>query len=282
MGRLLFCGEPCGELIGWEDAEGCVHAVVAEAAELGAEDRVGAGGGGGEVEVDGLAGNGVLLEAHLGDGEAVDDVLGVETQVYFAVGGEDEFGGDKVVGGVRVGAIEAEGISFAGGDELGAGGAEGGVGPGVAEVPGELDSGDLDLKGGERGSGVASCCPEPLGFEGEGSEEEGEGGEGKVFDAPEVGRFGVAFGQESDEQDQVGQSEECEGDPEVEAEVVVERGAVGAGVGGQPPGLVDCGSVEADARDAVEGHICRISCLRAGDSSAASLVCRWRRRRCRQ
>jgi hypothetical protein len=46
-------------------------------------------GGGGEVDVDGLAGDGVLLEAHLGDGEAVDDVLGVEAEVDLAVGGED-------------------------------------------------------------------------------------------------------------------------------------------------------------------------------------------------
>ena len=115
---------------------------------------------------------------------------------------------------------------------------------------------------------------EALGLEGEGAEDEGEGGEGKVFDAPEVSWFGVAFAEEADQEDQVGQSDEREGDPEVEEEVVVERGAVGAGVFGQPPGLVDCGSVEADARDAVEGHICRISCLRVGDSSTASPVCR--------
>ncbi len=72
-----------------DDAEGGVHAVVAEAAELGAEDGVGAGGGGGEVDVDGLAGDGVLLEAEFGDGEAVDDVLGVEAEVYLAVCGKD-------------------------------------------------------------------------------------------------------------------------------------------------------------------------------------------------
>ncbi len=90
-----------------EDAEGGVHAVVAEAAELGAEDRVGSGGGGGEVDVDGLAGDGVLFEAELGDGETVDDVLGVEAEIYFAVGGENEFGGDFVVGGVGVGGVDA-------------------------------------------------------------------------------------------------------------------------------------------------------------------------------
>ena len=41
--RLFFCGEPCGEFVGREDAEVGVHAVVAEAADLGAEDGVGSG-----------------------------------------------------------------------------------------------------------------------------------------------------------------------------------------------------------------------------------------------
>jgi hypothetical protein len=76
-----------GELSWWKDAQASVHAVVTETAELGAEDGVSSGGGRGEVDVDGLAGNGVLFEAHLGDGEAVDDVLGPEAKVYFPVGG---------------------------------------------------------------------------------------------------------------------------------------------------------------------------------------------------
>ncbi len=46
----------------------------------------------------------------------------------------------------------------------------------------------------------------------------------------------MAAGEEAGEEDQVGQGEEGEGDPEVEEEVMVERGAVGAGVGGQGPG----------------------------------------------
>ena len=112
-----WVSQPGVEVGGWEDAEGGVHAVVAEAAELGAEDGVVAGGGGGEVDVDGLAGDGVLLEAHLGDGEAVDDVLGAEGEVDFAVGGEDELAGDEVVVAVGVGGVEAEGIAFAGVDE---------------------------------------------------------------------------------------------------------------------------------------------------------------------
>ena len=80
---------------------------MAETAELGAEDGVGAGCGGCEVDVHGLAGDGVLFEAELGDGEAVDDILRVEAEVDFAVGWEDEFGGDEVVGGVGICGVEA-------------------------------------------------------------------------------------------------------------------------------------------------------------------------------
>jgi hypothetical protein len=177
-----------------------------------------------------------LFEAELGDGEAVDDVLGVEAEVYFAVCGEDQLGSDLIVGSVRVGGIEAQGVAFAGGYEVRVGAAEGGVGAGVAEVPGELDSGRLDLEGGEGGSGVAGGGPETLGFDGEGGEEEGEEGEGKVLDAPEIGGFGAAVGEETEEEDEVGEGEESEGDPEIEEEMVVERGAVNAGVGGEVPG----------------------------------------------
>jgi hypothetical protein len=60
---------------------------VAEAAELVAEDGVVARGGGGEVEVCELAGQSVLLEAELGDGEAVDDIVRAEGEVDLAVGG---------------------------------------------------------------------------------------------------------------------------------------------------------------------------------------------------
>ena len=59
--------EPGVEVGGRQDAQGGEHAVVAEAADLGAEDGVVAGSLGGEVDVGGLAGDGVLLDAHLGD-----------------------------------------------------------------------------------------------------------------------------------------------------------------------------------------------------------------------
>jgi hypothetical protein len=190
------------------------------------------------LDVEGLAGDGVLFDAELGDGEAVDDVLGVEAEVDFAVGGEDQFGGDEVVGGVgirRIRGVEAEGVALGGGYELGVGDAEGGVGAGVAEVPGELDSGGFDLQGGEGGSGVASGSPEAFGFDGEGGEEDGKEGERKVFDAPEVFLCWVAAGEETGHEDEVCESEEGEGDPEVEEEMMVERGAVGAGVGREEP-----------------------------------------------
>ncbi len=126
--------------------------------------------------MDGLAGDGVLFETEFGDGEAVDDILGAEGKVDFAVGREDELGGGDVVGGVRIGGVETERVAFAGSYELGARDAEGGVGAGVAEVPGELNAGDFDLKGGERGSGVAGGGPETFGLDGEEGEEEGQCG----------------------------------------------------------------------------------------------------------
>ena len=135
---------------------------MAETADLRAEDGVVAGALGREVDVLCLAGDGVLLQAHLGDGEAVDDVDGAEGEVDLAAGGEDELGADDVVGAVRVGGVEADGIALGGGDEFVASAAEGGVGAGVAEVPGELHAGDLDLEGVGGGAGVALRGPEEL------------------------------------------------------------------------------------------------------------------------
>jgi len=45
----------------------------------------------------------------------------------------------------------------------------------------------------------------------------------------------VAAGEETDEEDQVCESEKSEADPEVEEEMAVERGAVGTGVAGKRP-----------------------------------------------
>ncbi len=182
--------EPGGEVLGGQDAQVGLHAVVAEAAELGAEDGVGSGDGGGEVDVNRLAGDGVLFEPHLGDREAVDDVLGLEAEVYFSAQRQDEFTRDEVVGGVGVGGVEAEGVGGGGVGEGREGAAEGGVGAGIVEVPGELGSGDLDLEGGEGWAGVTGGGPEALGLEGEHGEEEGESGEGEGLDEPRAAGFG--------------------------------------------------------------------------------------------
>ena len=126
----MVFGEPGGEGRLGQDAQGGVHAVVAEAAELGAEDGVGTGVGRGEVDVLRRAGKGVLLEAHLGDGEAVDDVLGAEAKIDLAAGGENELAGGEVVASVLVGGVKADGVAGTGVDEGGVGAAEGGVGAG--------------------------------------------------------------------------------------------------------------------------------------------------------
>jgi hypothetical protein len=175
-----------------------------------------------------------------------------------------------VVSGVGVVGVEAQGVAFAWGDEWGAGGAEGGVGAGVAEVPGELYAGDFDLQGCERGSRVARGGPQTLGFDGEGGKEESEEDEGKVFDAPEVGGFGASAGEKADKEEEVREDEKAEGNPEVEEEMVVERGAVGAGVGWKEPRWNEQKrGVVGEARLAGVGHGLRIArpfwfCFRVG------------------
>ena len=88
-----------------------MHTVVAETADLGAEDGVGAGDFGGEVDVIVLAGDCVLLDAHLRDGKAVNNVLGTEGKVDFVAGGKDEFAADEVVAAISIAWVEAEGIA---------------------------------------------------------------------------------------------------------------------------------------------------------------------------
>ena len=203
---------------------------------MGAEDGVGAGEGGGEVDVNGLTWDGVLLDAELGDGEAVNDVLRVDAEVDFAVDGEDELAGDEVVAAGGVGGVEAEGVACAGGDEAGIGAAEASVGTGVVEVPGELHAGDADLERGGVGAGVAGGGPEALGAEGEAGEEEGDEGEGDGFHEPGTRlRRSAAAERDAGEEDRMGEGEESEGDPEIEQEVTVEGRAVGGGVRGQGP-----------------------------------------------
>jgi hypothetical protein len=78
-----------------------------------------------------------------------------------------------------------------------------------------------------------------LSAEGETAEEEGEGEEGDVFEEELVaGARGAITEDESDEKDDVGESEEGERDPEIEEEMLVECGAVKSGVDGQVPEAV--------------------------------------------
>ena len=143
---------------------------------------------------------------------------------------------------------------------MGACDAEGGVRAGVAEVPGELDAGGFDLKCGEGGSGVAGSGPETFGLDGKEGEEDGEGREGKVFDAFEADGLGVAAKDETEEENDVSKGEEREGNPEIEEEMVIERWAVGAGVGGEEPGGEQkCEGGTGRARDAGEKHVLRIA-----------------------
>ncbi len=161
-----------------------MHPVVAGTAELGAENGVGSRCGGSEVEVDGLAGNGVLLEAHLGYGETVNNILGPEAEVYLAVNGEDEFGGDEVVRAVGVSGVDADGIAFARGDEFGIGAAEGGVRTWVAEVPGKLHARDFNLEGRWVRTGIANGGPEEFGLDGEGGKEDDKEADWEVLNEP--------------------------------------------------------------------------------------------------
>ena len=131
------------------------------------------------------------------------------------------------------------GLALAGSTSERLGAAEGGVGAGVAEVPDELLAGDFYLHGGEVGAGVALGGPELLRAEGQEGEEEGEGGEGKVLDGElVVGTGGAVADCDAGEEDEVRESEEGEGDPEIEEEMGVESVAVRGGVGRQVPEAV--------------------------------------------
>lgn len=136
---------------------------MSEAAQLRAEDGVAAGLRRREVDVGRLAGHGVLLQAHLGYGEAVDDVLRMQREIDFASDGQDELAGDEIVRTVAVRRVEPEGIAFARRDENGFGLAKRSVCAGIAEVPSELHTRDLHLHGREAGACVALRCPELLG-----------------------------------------------------------------------------------------------------------------------
>ena len=68
----------------------------------------------------------------------------------------------------------------------------------------------------------------------------------------------MAAGEETDEEDKVCESGESERDPEIEEELMVERGAVSTGVGGEEPGGEKERGV-GGARDAGGRHRLRIA-----------------------
>jgi hypothetical protein len=113
---LLLLLEPLVELPGGEDAQHRLHSVVAESTDLRAENGVVTGPRGREVKMLRLARDGVLLHAHLGDRETMDDIDGAEGEVDFAAGGENELRPDDIVAAVGVRRVEPDGIAFGGGD----------------------------------------------------------------------------------------------------------------------------------------------------------------------
>jgi hypothetical protein len=81
------------------------------------------------------------------------------------------------------------------------------------------------------GSGVTGVGPKSFCPNAEGCEEYREEGKWEIFDGPEMAGGGCAFPYKADEKKDVRECGESEDDPEVEVQVMVERGAVRAGVG---------------------------------------------------
>jgi len=141
----------------------------------------------------------------------MNDILGVQAEIDFTAGGEDEFGGDEVIFAAGVGGVEAQRIAFVGRDQLRLRSPEGCVLTGIAEVPGELDSDDLHLQGRGVGPDVARGSPEVLGAHRQVREQESQRENRQILDqqlGPAAGAWLLApLEQKSDEQQQV---QECE------------------------------------------------------------------------
>src|SRR5580704_6350607 len=163
----------------------CLHARVAQSADLRTQNRVVAWDGWREMDMHGHAGDGVLLEAHAGNEESVDDVDGAQVQVDFPARWQDQNAGDDIVGAVWIGAVNAERVSCGRIDQLRACEAEGRICAGIAEIPLELLPGDFDLKGLRRGSLIADGCPEALGADGHPRIQERESEEQNELRLPE-------------------------------------------------------------------------------------------------
>jgi len=143
---------------------------MAQAADLRAEDCVGSFACGREVGVKGLSRDSVLLETHLRNEEAVDDILRDDAKVDLSVDGEDKFAADEIVFACLIDGINSECVSCSSIDEIGRRLAEVRVSAGIAEVPGELYPGNFDLQCCRVCSCVALRCPESLSLDGERNE----------------------------------------------------------------------------------------------------------------
>src|SRR3984885_12202727 len=130
--------EPCVICRLRDNAHVRLHACMAGAANLRAEDGVKAFANWREVDVQGRAGHCVLFQPHCGYEETVNDIERAQLQIHFALDGQHQFTGDDVVSAVLVAGIEADGVAEGGTDELWAALAVGGIGTGIVKVPLEL------------------------------------------------------------------------------------------------------------------------------------------------
>ena len=117
---------------------------MAETAEFGAGDFVGAGIVDVNQEGDFHAGDDVLLGAELADEEVVDDVAAMQEELNVAPGGYAKGGGGAVVEAGGVAGVDAGGVALGVVDEIAGSFAEFIVGTGVTETPGKLVGVDLD------------------------------------------------------------------------------------------------------------------------------------------
>jgi len=166
--------KPALKLNGRYDTKAGLHAGMAKAAYLGAEDGVNAGCDRGEMDMENLAGNGILFEAHRWNEEAMNDILRAEGEIDLMVYRQDQLTGDNIVLAMFVSWIEAKRITRSRCDDLWPSVAEGRVGAGISEVPLELSSGNFDLHGTGRRAFKAVACPEVLGRDGHGEVEQTE------------------------------------------------------------------------------------------------------------
>ena len=135
------------------------HVVVAQAAELRADDLVLADFRGGEMNRDRQAGDGVLLQAQFANIEIVDYVLRVKDQFDLVIYWNRESGNYDVIFSGWIIGIQAERIAGGCADLLGVEPAEFSVGAGIAEIEGELVGGDFYLDGVWFGRGEAGFAP---------------------------------------------------------------------------------------------------------------------------